>query len=490
MALVPQSTKTALQKQLEVLAELLSPIDKNLSNTLKDLGRRFEGDARATIQYLNKALKDVPRTEDKPTQNSSTVATPNDAVRKYFEQCNGLEEDEISQLIGLLKTFERKEDKVKKLTLAYEKYRENPTEFWTSFSNLHAGNSIKQTVSAIDHHSSSSPLARRLLCRRLAAEINSKAQELETQGHTLKRGMSYRDLAFQLSVGGDWKKHSSKLREGERWLCLDPGVLVAIKEPNWRSWARMRTIGIRAINNYLKNDPLTSTYQGISTPIQAIQDCFGSTVQNCITPTPSLTLSDSQGSSHLVPPVSLNHCEARTKRRRICQASDGDSRDGHQMRGCQPRIEDEPPGDREEGTESVEMHLLGLVEGTTGNIPSQQGGPLDFSCGIEGAPQVSHPTHRIVDNSLLPQTVEQTAIHERDTAQSFLTPEADQGSVRSGRAIPSLNSQDLSGGDLTSRHPFPNSDPCWNFPNFDSGWTQYTWLSPFSNSDPNFFYSY
>ncbi|KAH8431443.1 uncharacterized protein LDX57_009105 [Aspergillus melleus] len=234
MALVPHSTKTALQKQFEVLAELLSPVDNNLSKTLKDLGRLFEGDAGATIQYLNKALKDVPRTENKPTQNSSTVATPNDGVREYFEHYDGLQEDEIPQLIELLKTFERNEDKVKDITQAYDKYKENPNKFWTAFSNLHAGNSIQQAVSAIDHHSSSSPLARRLLCRRLAAETKSKSQELETQGHTLKRGMSYRDLAFRLSVGKDWKKHNWMLREGERWSCLDPGVLAAIKHPNWK----------------------------------------------------------------------------------------------------------------------------------------------------------------------------------------------------------------------------------------------------------------
>ncbi|KAL4806932.1 hypothetical protein BDV18DRAFT_160093 [Aspergillus unguis] len=234
MALVPLSTKTELQRQFEVLADLLSPVDNKLSKILKDLGRLFEGDAKATILYLNNALKDVPPIQNEPSLNRSIVATPNDAVREYFGYCDGLGEDEIPKLVELLKTFENKDDKVKEIIQSYEKYRANPSLFWTSFSNLDAGNGIQQTVSAIEHHSSSSPLARRLLHRRLAAQIKSKAQELEQQGHALKPGMSYRDLAFRLSVGKDWKKHKSKLQEGERWSCLDSGVLAAIQGTNWK----------------------------------------------------------------------------------------------------------------------------------------------------------------------------------------------------------------------------------------------------------------
>jgi hypothetical protein len=205
-----------------------------LSKILKDLGCLFEDDAKATILYLNKALRGLPRTQNKSSLNSSLVTTSNDPVRKFFESYNGLKEEEIPQLVELLKTVERKEDKVKEITQSYAKYSDSPNEFWTSFSDGQTGNNIKQIVSAIDHHSSSSPLARRLLCRRLAAEVKSKAQELQNQGHVLKRGMSYRDLAIRLSVGENWEKHKTKLQEGERWSCLDPGVLAAIKGTNWK----------------------------------------------------------------------------------------------------------------------------------------------------------------------------------------------------------------------------------------------------------------
>lgn len=249
MALVPLSTKTALQRQFEVLADLLSPVDnvcgvhrtpglvadlaQNLSKTLKNLGRLFEGDATATILYLNRALKNAPRTPKESGLNKSIVTAPNEAVRKYLEDYDGLK-DEIPQLVGLLRTIESKEDKVKEIVQSYEEYSNDPNKFWTSFSSFHAGSGIQQTVSAIEHHSSSSPLARRLLCRRLAAQIESKAQELEQQRHPLKPGMSYRDLALRLSAGENWRKHQLKLQEGERWSCLDPGVLPAIKGTNWK----------------------------------------------------------------------------------------------------------------------------------------------------------------------------------------------------------------------------------------------------------------
>ena len=233
-----------------MLADLLFPVDnvcevlcmpgfeadvvQNLGEVLKDLGRQFEDNAKATILYLNRALKDVPRTRNESKVNGPIVAASNDAIREYFYRRHDLKEDEISRLVELLKSFERGEDKVKEITQSFEKYSANPSVFWTSFSSPHAGNSIQQTVSAIEHHSSSSPLARRLLYRRLAAQIESKAQELEKQGHALRRGMSYRDLALRLSVGQDWKKHTSKLREGERWSCLDAGMLAAIKGTSWK----------------------------------------------------------------------------------------------------------------------------------------------------------------------------------------------------------------------------------------------------------------
>lgn len=90
MALVSLSTRTALQRQFEVLADLLFPVDnvcevlcmpgfeadavQNLGEVLKDLGRQFEDNAKATILYLNRALKDVPRTRNESKVNGPIVA--------------------------------------------------------------------------------------------------------------------------------------------------------------------------------------------------------------------------------------------------------------------------------------------------------------------------------------------------------------------------------------------------------------------------------
>ncbi|KAI2929881.1 hypothetical protein CBS147321_10687 [Aspergillus niger] len=74
MALVSLSTRTALQRQFEVLADLLFPVDNNLGEVLKDLGRQFEDNAKATILYLNRALKDVPRTRNESKVNGPIVA--------------------------------------------------------------------------------------------------------------------------------------------------------------------------------------------------------------------------------------------------------------------------------------------------------------------------------------------------------------------------------------------------------------------------------
>jgi hypothetical protein len=253
------------------------------------------------------------------------------------------------------------------------------------------------------------------------------------------------------------------------------------------SWARTSMVGIRAINEYLKEDPVTTIYQEMSTTMQEIQDSFGSTVHNRITPTPSPTRSDSQ-LVHLGPPVSAcslsGDREARTKRRRICWGSGRDSRIGHRRGGCK--------------------RMLEARGRTTGNIPSLQeaGGPIESSSGM-GFPSLEPHLTRRVDETDFPQTATQTVIMERSDAgqntesgtsdmprraQGFLPPEADQGSI--GATIPLLDSQDSSNLDPTSWQPFPNTDPCWTFPNFDSGWTYDTWLSPFSNSDPNFFSSY
>jgi hypothetical protein len=207
---------------------------QGLSKILKDLGGLFEVDAKGTILYLNKALRGLPRTQNKPSLTSSIVATSNDAVQRFFECYHGLGEDEIPQLVELLKTIERNQDKVKEIRRKYAKYSDSPDKFWTSFSDGQTGDNIKQLVSAIDHHSSSSPLARRLLCRRLAAEVKSKAQELQNQRLVLKPGTSYRDLAIRLSLEENWERHKTKLQEGERWSCLDPGVLAAIKGTNWK----------------------------------------------------------------------------------------------------------------------------------------------------------------------------------------------------------------------------------------------------------------
>ncbi|KAL3483311.1 hypothetical protein BJX62DRAFT_231059 [Aspergillus germanicus] len=400
MELLPQSTKTALQRQFEVLAELLSPVDTGLSKILKDLGGLFEADAKGTILYLNKALKGLPRTRNKPSLTSSIVATSNDAVQRFFGSYDGLGEDEIPQLVELLKTIERNQDKVKEIRRTYAKYSDSPDKFWTSFSDGQTGDNIKQIVSAIDHHSSSSPLARRLLCRRLAAEVNSKAQELQNQRLVLKPGTSYRDLAIRLSLEENWEKHKTKLQEGERWSCLDPGVLAAIKGTNWKSWARTSPVGIRAINEYLKKDPVTTIYQEMSTTMQEIQDSFGSTVHNRITPTPSLTHSDSQ-LVHLGPPISAcslsGDREARTKRRRICWGSGRDSRIGHRRGGCK--------------------RMLEARERTTGSIPSLQeaGGPIDSSSGMV-FPPLEPPLTRRVEETDFPQTATQTVIMERSDA--------------------------------------------------------------------------
>ncbi|RDH26356.1 hypothetical protein BDQ94DRAFT_164557 [Aspergillus welwitschiae] len=495
MALVPLSTRKALQRQFEVLADLLFPVDNNLGEVLKDLGRQFEDDAKATILYLNQALKDVPRTRNESRVIEPLVAASNDAVREYFRSRHGVEEDETLQLVKLLKSVECKEDKVKEITQSFEKYSANPSLFWTSFSSLHAGNSIQQTVSAIEHHSSSSPLARRLLCRRLTAQIESKAQELEKQGHALRIGMSYRNLALRLSVGQDWKKHRSKLREGERWSCLDAGMLAAIKGTSWKSWGRTSKDGIRAINEYLKSDPVTSTYQVVSATIQAIQDCFGPTVHACTTPMPSITRSISQESVTMVLPVSPHpptgdHRDARTKRRRLCRESDGDTRNGQRTRSSKRCTEYGRRGDREDSTGTLEIQFVQPGKCTSADIPPQQEGSLNPSCDIEVASQQSGPTQQIDSTSFLPQMAEQTAVHERDGVQRSLLPGAEQGSIGNEIAITPLHSQGFPDRDLMNQQPFPNSDPCWTFPNFDSGWTHDTLLVPVSNSDPNFFYSY
>jgi hypothetical protein len=258
---------------------------------------------------------------------------------------------------------------------------------------------------------------------------------------------------------------------------------------NRHSWARTSMVGIRAINEYLKKDPVTTIYQEMSTTMQEIQHSFGSTIHNRITPTPSLAHSDSQ-LVHLGPPVSAcslsgDHREARTKRRRICLGSDRDSRIGHRRGGCK--------------------HMLDVRGRTTGNIPSLQeaGVPIDSSSGM-GVPSLQPHLTRRIDETDFPQAATQTVILERSDAvqntgsepsdivprcgQGFLPPEAEQGSI--GATIPLLDSQESSNLDLTSWQPFPNTDPCWTFPNVDSGWTYDTWLSPFSNSDPNFFSSY
>lgn len=240
---------------------------------------------------------------------------------------------------------------------------------------------------------------------------------------------------------------------------------------------------------------MTATYQNLSPNILAIQNCFGSTAHNCITPTLSLTNSDSQESVHPIPSVSPftpteDHREARTKRQRLCQGWVGDSRNGHRTRGRKRRVEYGRRGDREERTDTIEVHLLEPAERTSDNMPSQQEGPLNSSCDIEGPSQESYLTQRVDETNFPPQRTEQTAIHRRDAVQNALPPGAVQESMGNGIAITSLSSSDFSDRDLISRQPFPNSDPCWTFPNFDSGWTHDTWLSPFSNSDPNFFYSY
>jgi hypothetical protein len=167
------------------------------------------------------------------------------------------------------------------------------------------------------------------------------------------------------------------------------------------SWNRTSKVGIRAINEYLKKDPVATIYQEMSTTMQKIQHSFGSTIHNRITPTPSLTHSDSQ-SVHLEPPVSPcslsgDHREARTKRRRICLGSGRDSRIGHRKGGCKRMLE---------------------VRGrTTGNIPSLQeaGGPIDSSSGM-GVPSLEpHLTRRIGETDF-PQTATQTMILERSDA--------------------------------------------------------------------------
>ncbi|BCR99877.1 uncharacterized protein AKAW2_50219S [Aspergillus luchuensis] len=306
--------------------------------------------------------------------------------------------------------------------------------------------------------------------------------------------MSYRDLALRLSVGQDWKKHTSKLREGERWSCLDAGMLAAIKGTSWKSWARTSKDGIRAINEYLKNDPVTSTYQVMSATLQAIQDCFGPPVHTWITPMPSLTRPSSQESVTMIPPVSPytptgDHRDARTKRRRLCRESDGDPRNGHRTRSSKRRIEFGRRRDREEGVGTLEIHSFQPRERTSADIPPQQEGPLNPSCGIEVASQESRPIQQIDSTSFLPQMAEQTAV-QRGGVQRSLLPGAEQGSIGNEIAITPLHSQGFSDRDLMNQQPFPNSDPCWTFPNFDSGWTHDTLLVPFSNSDPNFFYSY
>ncbi|KAL4924383.1 uncharacterized protein BDV17DRAFT_301043 [Aspergillus undulatus] len=508
MALVSQSTKTALQRQFEVLAELLSSVDNRLSSILKDLGHLFVGDANATLVYLNKALKDIPRFETGTNPKSATISPPVDTVRDYLESYNGLAKDEIPDLVVLIETVEKDKDKVGEIVQSYKGYLKDPNRFWASFSELDAGDSIRQTVRAIEHHSTSSPLARRLLCRRLSLDVTTKAQQLEKKGAVLRTGLSYRDLAFHLSLGKDWQKHSPKLREGDRWVGLDAGVLPGIKGTNWKRWGRTTKAGIRAINDYLKMNTVTATYQKISASIEAIQDCFGSTPYSSTTPLPSPTQTDTRESAHLPPaPISASHTPsgyqaACTKRRRSCKGLDEVPQNSQQMNKRRHHIEHEPQR-VDEDTDAIEIPLQRVLEpGKRGNIPSEQEGPLNSSCEANGS-QEPYQAQRIGDTVFVPQTAlpDETRHAAQDptfdtlefgprySQDPLLLQGAAQGSMGDGMPSSLLHSQNPSDRELTSWEAFPNSDSdlCWTFPNFESGWTHGTWLSPFLNSDPNFY---
>ena len=83
-----------------------------------------------------------------------------------------------------------------------------------------------QLVGALDHHTSSGPLARRILSQRLSQEVNKKEQQLKDTGVSLKIGQSYRDVAFSSSVLNE-SRHRRKLREGDRFSALEAGTLTS-----------------------------------------------------------------------------------------------------------------------------------------------------------------------------------------------------------------------------------------------------------------------
>ncbi|KAL4817223.1 hypothetical protein BDW67DRAFT_183894 [Aspergillus spinulosporus] len=508
MALVSQSTKTALQRQFEVLAELLSSIDNRLSSVIKYLGHLFMGDARATLVYLNKALKDIPRFEPETNPKNITIAPRHDTVRDFLESYEGLSKGDIPNLVFLIETVEKDKGKVGEIVQSYKDYLENPNRFWASFSEPEPGDSIRQTIRAIEHHSTSSPLARRLLYRRLSLNVTTKAQQLEEKGAKLRPGLSYRDLAFRLSLGEDWQKHTPKLREGDRWVELNPGVLPGIKGTNWKRWSRTSKAGMRAINDYLKVNTATATYWEISASLEAIQSCFGSTTHDSTTPLPSPTQTDSRESAQLIPaPIPTPHtpkeCQAAcTKRRLTCNRSDEVPQNSQQMNKRRRRIEHEPQR-VDEGTDAIETPLQRVLEPEKrGNIPSEEESPPDTSCQANGSAQEPYQEQRIGDTVFVPQTAlpdETRHAAQNPTIDTFgfgpryshdpLLQGAAQESMGNGIPISLFHSQNPSDRELACWGAFPNSEPgiCWTFPNIEPGWTDGTWLSPFLNSDPNFY---
>ncbi|KAL4948883.1 hypothetical protein BDW69DRAFT_85714 [Aspergillus filifer] len=506
MALVSQSTKTALRTQFEVLADLLSSVDNRLSSILKDLGLLFVGDANATLVYLNKALKDIPRFEKTKTNpESATKASPDDEVRHYLESYTGLAKKEIPGLVELIATVEKDKGKVDEIAQSYNGYLNNPNRFWASFSQPNPGDRIKQTVDAITHLTDSSPLARRLLCRRLSEDVTTKAEQLEKQGATLRSGLSYRKLALRLSLGEDWQKHRSKLQEGDKWVELDPGVLPGIKDTNWKRWSRTTKAGIRAINDYLKTSRETTSYWEISASIRAIQNCYGSTPHNPTTPLPFPTQTDSRESAHLMSaPISAPHTRDNqtvcTKRRRTCERADEVPQNSQQTNKRRHHVQHEPQR-VDKDTDAIEISSQRVLEpGERRNILSEQEGPSTALCEANGSSQELY--QRISDTVSVPQTALPDATRHTPQNPTFdtlgfgprysqdpLLQEAAQGSIGDGIPFSLLPSQNHVDQELTSWNTFPNSDSdlCWSFPNFESGWTHGTWLSPFSNSDPNLY---
>jgi hypothetical protein len=158
-------------------------------------------------------------------------------IHEFFKRYQpALDTDEIPEVVTLVKTIASDRNEVQNIVSEYEeKFSKDPGAFWALFSEIPPlGDPILQLLGIIQHHTTSSPVARMILSRRLSQEVTTRAGKLREQKVQLTQGISYRDLAFRLSITQDLERSKRTLREGDSFSVLKPGVFPCIKTTNWR----------------------------------------------------------------------------------------------------------------------------------------------------------------------------------------------------------------------------------------------------------------